>query len=103
MDAGLGSRITDDTDGLSGSLAGTSIGLGSLPTNRQTTQVPHSAIALDALQTLQVHTDFAAQVTFDHILAVLNSMDDLRELLLGEILGADAGFNISLREDDLSV
>ena len=81
-------------DGLARSFAGARVGLGALPAHRQAAQVADAAIALDALQALEVHADFAAQVTFDDVFAVLNRVHDLRELLLGQILRPNARVNV---------
>lgn len=99
MDAGLGGGIAHDTDGLAGALTGTSIRLGPLAAHRQAAQVAHATVALDALQALEVHADFAAKITFDDVLAVLDRVHDLRELLLRQIFGPDFRIDIGLIED----
>ena len=62
-----------------------------------------AAIGFDALQSLEIHADLAAQVALDDVLAILNGVNDLRELLLGQILGADARVDIRLSQDDFRV
>src|SRR4051812_30817430 len=89
MDTGLGGGTANDTDRLAGTLAGARVGLGALPTDRQASQVADAAIALDALQPFQVHADLAAKIALNNVFAVLNGVNDLGELLLGEILRAD--------------
>ncbi len=99
MDAGLGVRIALHADRLARAFAGAGVGLGALAAHRQAAQVADAAIALDALQALEVHADLAAQIAFDDILAVLDRVDDLGELLLGQILGADARIDVGLGQD----
>ena len=81
MDASLGSRVPHDTDGLARAFASAGVGLCTLPAHRQAAQVSNASITLDALQPLEVHADLAPQITFDDVFAVLDRMDDLRELL----------------------
>ena len=99
MNAGLGVRIALDADGLARTFARAGVGLGALAANRQAAQVADATIALDALQALEVHADFAAQIAFDDVLAVLDGVDDLRELRFVQILGADARIDLGLFED----
>lgn len=99
MNAGLGGWAPDHTDSFPWALPGAGVGLGALAADRQTAQVAYPAIALDALQPFQVHADLAAQVAFDYILAVLDRVHYLRELLLGQVLCPDGGFDIRSRED----
>jgi len=103
MDAGLGCRAANDTDGLAGTFASAGIGLGALTANRQAAKMPHAPVTLDALQALEIHADLAAQIAFDDILAVLDGMDNLRELLLGQIFGADTRVDVSLGKNDIGV
>ena len=103
MDTGLGSRVADDADGFAGAFAGARIGLGALAPDRQAAEVADAAVTFDALEALEVHPDLAAQIAFDDVFAVLDGVDDLRKLLLGEILGADGGINIGLGQDDFGV
>src|ERR1035441_8263685 len=42
----------------------------------------------------RICTHFTAQITFDDIFALLDRVDDLRKLLLGQILCANAGINV---------
>src|SRR5439155_18500458 len=86
-----------------GTFACASVGLGALAAHRQAAQVANPSIALDTLEPLQIHSDLAAQVPLDDVLAVLNRVDDLRELLLGQVFGADAGVNFGLGQDDFRV
>src|SRR6266536_5509503 len=99
MDAGLGSGVADDADGLSRTFTRTCIRLSTLSTNRQTTQVPDAAITLDALETLEVHADFAAEIALDDVFPILNRVNDLGQLLFAEILRADGGVDFGLGQD----
>src|SRR5438094_844184 len=99
MDTGLGGWAADHADGFAGSFAGAGVGLGALAADGQPAQMADAAIALDALEALEVHADFAAQIAFDDVFAVLNGVDNLRELLLGQILGADGRVNLGLGQD----
>src|SRR5436190_10430480 len=103
MDTGLGGWAADHTDGLAGTFAGAGVRLGALSADGQAAQMANAAITLDALQALEVHTDLAAEIAFDDILAVLDGVDDLGELLLGQIFGADARVNVGFGQDDLRV
>src|SRR5437660_1703324 len=99
MNAGFGGWATHHADSFARALACARIGLGALAANGQAAQVPDPAIAFDALQALEVHADFPAQIAFDDVLAVLNRVDNLRELLFGQILGANAWVNIGFGKD----
>ena len=63
----------------------------------------NAAIGLDALKPLQVHSQFPAQIAFNHILALLHRVNDLRELLLSQRFGADAMINAGFVQDDPGV
>src|SRR5438445_7181240 len=103
MDARFRRWAADHADSLARAFACARIGLGALATHGQAAQVPDAAITFDRLQPLQIHSDLPPQVTFDYVFAILDSMHDLRELLLGQIFGADARINVGLRQDDLRV
>jgi hypothetical protein len=103
MDAGLGSGIPDDTNRLAGSFARARVSLRPLSPHRQTPLVTHTAVTFDALETFQVHADFAAKITLDNIFAILDGMDNLRKLRLSQVLCADARINLCVRKDILRV
>jgi len=103
MNTGLGVRIALDTDSLARAFARARVGRGALTADREATEVADAAIALDALQTLEVHAEFAAQVTFDDILAVLNGVNDLGHLLFGQVLGAGLRFDLRYLKDGDSI
>ena len=99
MDAGLGGGAADDADRLAGAFAGAGVGLGALAADGKAAQVPDAAIAFDGLKAFEVHADFAAEIAFDGVFAVLNSVNDLGELGFREILGADARIDVGSSED----
>src|SRR3954470_10811852 len=103
MDAGFGGWAADHTDGLAGTFAGAGVSLRALAADRQAAQMADAAVTLDALQTLEIHPDFAAEIAFDDVFAVLDGVDDLGELLLGEIFSADARVNVGFGQDDRRV
>jgi hypothetical protein len=71
-------------DRLARTLAGTGVGLGALTTNRQAATVTQAAVAAEVHQALDVHVDFAAQVTFSGELG--DFATQLLDLLVREIL-----------------
>src|SRR5205814_8085203 len=75
------------------------VGRGSLATHGQAAQVANAPIALNALQALEVQTELASQVTFDHIFAILNGVDDLRKLLLVQVLRAQGRIDLRFGEN----
>ena len=77
MNSGFGGGITHHADGLARAFACTGIGLCPLSAYWQAAQVPDAPIAFDALQPLQVHADLAAQIAFNDVFAILDSMNDL--------------------------
>ena len=99
VNASLGVRVALHTDGLARTFARARVRLRALPADRQTAQVADAAIALDALEALQVHAQFAAQIAFDDILAFLDRVHDLRKLSFIEVLGADARIDLRAAED----
>ena len=103
MDTRFGTRVAHDADGLAGAFARPGVGLGALAAHRQAAKVANAAVALDALHPLEVHADLPAQIAFDDILAVLDRMNDLGELLLSQILRADGRVDLSVFENDLGV
>src|SRR4051794_28207982 len=99
VNASLGSRVTGDTDSFARTLARARVCLRTLTANRQAAQMANATIALDALEPLEIHTDFAAEVAFNHVLTILDGMHDLRELRFGKVLGADRAVDIRAFED----
>ena len=103
MDAGLGVRVALHADGLARTFARAGVGLGALTAHGQPAQVADAAVALDTLKALQVHTDFAAQIAFDHVFAFLNGMNDLRKLLLVQGFRPQARIDAGAVQDDLRI
>ena len=77
----------------------TGVGAGSLAAHRQSAQVADAAITFDGLEPLEIEAEFTAEVALDHILAVLDGVNDLRELGLGQILSADGRVDLRMSED----
>lgn len=103
MDTGFGVGIALDTDSLARSLPGTGIGGGTLAAHRQSAEMADSTIALDALESLEVQAELASKIAFDHILSVLDRVNDLGKLLFVQVLGAKAGIDFSLFQNDVGV
>jgi hypothetical protein len=103
VDAGLGVRIALHADRLARTFARAGVGLGALAAHGQAAHVADATVALDALQALEVHAEFAAQIAFDDIFAFLDRVNDLGELRLGQILRADGRVNVRAFENLLRV
>src|SRR6185437_11674680 len=99
VDASLRVRIALHTDRLARTFARAGVGLSALTAHRQAAHVAHATIALDALQALEVHADFAAEITFNDILAVLDRVNDLRELRLAQVLRPNLRVDVRLLEN----
>src|SRR4051794_20670789 len=99
MNAGFRRWAANHTDGLAGTFASAGVGLGALAANGQAAQVANATVTLDSLKAFEVHADLSAQVALDDILAVLNGMNDLGELLLGQIFRADFRGDIGLGQN----
>jgi len=68
--------------------------LGALTTDRQAALMADATVTADALQALEIHAEFAAQVALDDILAFLDRVNDLGELRLGQVLRADGRVDV---------
>ena len=99
MDAGFGGWAANNADRLARSFARSRVCLGPLAAHGQAAQVTDPAVTFNALQTLQIHADFPPEIAFNHILAVLDGMDNLGKLLLRQILGPDARIDFGLGQD----
>ena len=99
VNAGFGVRVALDADGLARAFARARVRRGALAANWQAAQVANASVAFDALETLEVQAQFAAEVAFDDVFAVLDGVDDLRELLLIQILGPNAAVDFCFLED----
>src|SRR5437773_489064 len=103
MDTGFGSWAANDTHGLARALSSACVGLRALPANRKPTQMANSPIAFDGLQPLEVHANLTAKVALNDVLAILDRMNNLRELLLSQVFGPCARVNLRLNQDYLGV
>src|SRR5690606_36605668 len=81
------------TDRLARTLVGTGSGLGVPAANRKTTTMTQTTIATQIHETLDVHVDHAAQVTFRGVLGDVYTQ--LITLLLAQIADLGAGLNAS--------
>src|SRR5689334_16580436 len=99
VNTGLRVRVALHTDRLARTFARAGVGLRALTAHRQAAHVAHAAITLDALQALEVHADFAAEITFNDILAVLDRVNNLRELRLAQVLRPNLRVDVRLLED----
>jgi len=93
----LGLRCTPTV--LRGPLRVRAFGRGALATHGQAAQMANAPITLDALKPFQIQAQFAAKIPFNDILAVLDGMDDLAELLLIQILGANTRLDFGLDQN----
>ena len=103
MDASLRVRIPLHADSLTRALASAGVGLRALAAHRQPAQMPDTAITLDGLQPFEVQSDFTAQIAFDDVLAFLNRVSYLRQLLFIEILRAKGRVDVGLLQDLLRI
>src|SRR5574337_146936 len=79
-----GSRLGDDRDLFAPALAGARVGAGALAAYRQAFAVAQTAIAAEVHEALDVHRDFAAQITLDR---ELGDVDAQRlDFGLGQVL-----------------
>ena len=81
-------------DGALGTLAGTSVSLGSLATNGQATTVAETTVAADLSQALAVKAGLAAKVTFDDVVLV-DAITQLGFFLVGEVFNSGVGIDTS--------
>ena len=61
--------------------------------------MPNATVAINRLQTLQIALDFATQIAFDLDLVIRDRVNDLVQLLRGEILRAQIWIDIGLLEN----
>jgi hypothetical protein len=97
----LGVFVALHADRLAGALARTGVGASALTANRETAAMTNATVAIDRLEALEILLQFAAKVALDHILVLLNDLDDAVELLIGQRLGADIGADFSHFQDVL--
>ena len=75
-----------DADGLAGAFARARIGAGTLAANRKAPTVADATVAVDCLQPLQIARDLTAKVTLQHPFVLGDQVEDLVQLLFGQIL-----------------
>ena len=78
-----------------GTLAGTSVGVGALTTDRQTLTVTQATVAADVHKALDVLGSLATKIALDEVLAI-DSVTKLRDLILGQVLDTSRGVNAGL-------
>ena len=61
--------------------------------------MPNATVAINRLQTLQIALDFATQIALDLDLVIRDRMNDLVQLLRGEILRTQIWIDIGLLEN----
>src|SRR6185503_7605182 len=83
---------------LTGTLAGTSVGVGALSANRQCAAMPVAAIALDIDEALDVHLDVFAKIALD-ITFVLDHLADAVYLFFVQVLDLFEGVYVCLLQD----
>jgi len=103
VDASLRIGIALDANSLARSLAGAGVGGGALATHGQPAQVTDAAVTFDTLKALKVHADFPAEIAFNDVLAVLNGMHNLGQLLFVKVFGADTGVDLGFFQNHLRV
>ena len=79
--------------------AGAGIGLGALSTDRHTTTMTKTTIAVDGGQTLQRCLLLTTEVTLDDDLLPLNHLGDLDQLVLGKLTSAQVRADSRLLEN----
>jgi hypothetical protein len=103
VDAGFGVGIALDTDSFAGAFASAGVGGSALAANGQAAQMADAAVALNALEALEVHAQLAPQIAFDDVFAVLDGMNNLGQLLFIQVLGTDGGIDLGLGQDDFGI
>src|SRR6266481_4572692 len=85
-------------DRLGRPLARTRVGMGTLTTHRQSAAMTQAAIAAEIHQPLDVDTGLAAQIAFDHIVAV-DHFADLQNFLIAQLSDAAISRDLNLLHD----
>src|ERR1700749_1506623 len=85
-------------DRLGGTFARARVRVGALTANREVLAVPQAAIAAQVHQTLDVHRDFAAEITLDEIIAV-DHFADLDGFGFGQVMDAAVSGDADLLHD----
>ena len=97
--AGLCVLVPDDTNGFAGTFAGPRVGGSPLPPHGQAAAVPDSAITIDGLETLEVALQFAAKIAFDQHFVSSDGLDDVVDLVRGQVLRPQIWIDVGLFKD----
>src|SRR6185503_1508392 len=103
MDARLCIRVTHHADCFARSFARAGVRRGTLAANRQPAEMTDAPVTFDALEALEVHTEFALKVALDDVTAFLNRVHNLGDLLLGKVFCPDSRVDFRLRKDVLRI
>ena len=95
MNTGFGGGITYHTDGLTRAFAGSGIGLGPLPTHRQTAAMAESPITADISEAGDILLHLPAQGALDRIFAVQDARQ-AADIVVGQLLGTALRIDVSL-------
>src|SRR6478736_1166576 len=90
-----------NANGLARALAGTGVGAGALTADGQAAAVTDAAVAIDGLEALQVAGDLTAEITLHHPLVVGDDMENLVQLLFGQIRSAHVGIETGGLDDEI--
>src|ERR1019366_153134 len=93
MRGGRSLLLAGDRLGLA--LAGAGVGVGALPAHWKLLAVAQTAIGAQVHQALDVDRDLAAQIAFDHVVAV-DRLADLQHFRVGELRDATLGRDVNL-------
>ncbi len=99
MDAGLGVGTALHTNRLARALPGTCVGLCALAANWKAAEMSNTSIAFNRLKPFKVQAEFPSKISFDHILAFCDGVNDLRHLSFGEVLRTNARIDLRALED----
>ena len=72
-----------------------------LSTNWQSLAMTNATVAIDRLEALHVHLNFAAKIALDHDLLALDHRSDRSHLIGSQFSSAKGGINVRLIEDFL--
>ncbi len=86
--------VSLNANGFAGTFAGARVGGGALAPDGEPATVTQPAVAVDRLEAFEVGLKFAPQVALDDDFALVNSVDDGTELLLGKVFRANVGVNV---------
>src|SRR6478736_6207345 len=90
-----------NANGLARALAGTGVGAGALTADGQAAAVTDDAVAIDGLEALQIAGDLTTEITLHHPLVVGDDMENLVQLLFGQIRSAHVGIETGGLDDEI--